>query len=68
VRPVAADLLAAAATTAALQNLRPEAIFITIWLRQDSEAANIRVNSAMVRNLLDAIRPGGGVRHVALMD
>ncbi len=26
-------------------------MFITTWLRQDSEAENIRVNSAMVRNL-----------------
>ena len=67
VLPVAADLQDAAATAAALGGLRPDAVFITTWLRQDSEAENIRVNSAMVRNLLDALRPGGGVRHVALV-
>ena len=67
VRPIAADLQDAAATAAALSGVRPDAVFITTWLRQDSEAENIRVNSAMVRNLLDALRPGGGVRHVALV-
>ncbi|PSJ37372.1 SDR family oxidoreductase [Allosphingosinicella deserti] len=67
VRPVAADLQDAAATEAALRGITPEAVFITTWLRQDSEAENIRVNSAMVRNLLDGLRPGGGTRHVALV-
>jgi nucleoside-diphosphate-sugar epimerase len=37
------------------------------WLRQGTEAENIRVNSAMVRNLLDALRPAGSVEHVALV-
>jgi nucleoside-diphosphate-sugar epimerase len=67
VAPVAADLQDAAGTAAALADLRPDAVFITTWLRQDSEAENIRVNSAMVRNLLDALRPGGSTRHVALV-
>lgn len=67
VQPVAADLRDASATAEALAGLTPDAVFITTWLRQDSEAENIRVNSAMVRNLLDALRPGGGVRHVALV-
>jgi nucleoside-diphosphate-sugar epimerase len=67
VSPVAADLQDAAGTAAALADLRPDAVFITTWLRQDSEAENIRVNSAMVRNLLDALRPGGSTRHVALV-
>jgi nucleoside-diphosphate-sugar epimerase len=47
--------------------VRPSHVFITTWLRQPTEAENIRVNAAMVRNLLDAIRPGGGVQHVALV-
>ena len=37
VLPVAADLQDAAATQAALADLRPDAVFITTWLRQDSE-------------------------------
>ncbi|WP_419815399.1 SDR family oxidoreductase [Glacieibacterium sp.] len=65
--PVVADLQDAAATAAALAEVRPDAVFITTWLRQDSEAENIRVNSAMVRNLLDGLRGGGSTRHVALV-
>lgn len=65
--PVAVDLQDRAATAAALADLRPEAVFITTWLRQDSEAENIRVNAAMVRNLLDALGPGRSTRHVALV-
>ncbi|UZK69798.1 SDR family oxidoreductase [Sphingomonas sp. S1-29] len=67
VQPVAADLLDAEGTAAALATLRPDAVFITTWLRQDSEAENIRVNSLMVRNLLDSLRPAGSARHVALV-
>ena len=67
VQPIAADLQDPGGTAAALAGLRPEAVFITTWLRQDSEAENIRVNAAMVRNLLDGLRQGGSVRHVALV-
>jgi nucleoside-diphosphate-sugar epimerase len=68
VQPIAADLLDAQATAAALSGLRPDAVFITTWLRQDSEAENIRVNSAMVRHLLDGLRQAGAApRHVALV-
>src|SRR4051794_37949645 len=56
---VAADLQDPAGTAAALKDVRPDAVFIATWLRQDSEAENIRVNSAMVRNLLDGLRAGG---------
>jgi nucleoside-diphosphate-sugar epimerase len=67
VNPVAADLRDPEATATALSEVRPDAVFITSWLRQDSEAENIRVNSAMVRNLLDGLRPGASTRHVALV-
>lgn len=67
VSPIAADLQDAAGTKAALAGLRPDAVFITTWLRQDSEAENIRVNTAMVRNLLDGLRDAEGPRHVALV-
>jgi nucleoside-diphosphate-sugar epimerase len=36
-------------------------------MRQDTEAENIRVNAALVRNLLDALSPRKSVRHVALV-
>ncbi len=67
VRPVVADLRDPQATASALADLRPDTVFITSWLRQDSEAENIRVNSAMVRNLLDGLRPAATTRHVALV-
>lgn len=67
VRPVAADLLQPEALAAALAGLRPTHVFIGTWLRQATEAENVRVNAAMVRNLLDAVRPLGTVRHVALV-
>ena len=65
--PVAADLLDAGGLQGALRETRPTHVFITTWLRQPTEAENIRVNAAMVRNLLDAVRPGGSVQHVALV-
>ncbi|TGE25558.1 SDR family oxidoreductase [Hymenobacter aquaticus] len=65
--PVAADLLDSAGLAAALDGLAPTHVFITSWMRQDTEAENIRVNSLMVRNLLDALAPKQSVRHVALV-
>jgi nucleoside-diphosphate-sugar epimerase len=67
VRPVAADLQDAAGTADALVGIDPDAVFITTWLRQDSEAENIRVNAGMVRNLLDGLPKPSGPRHVALV-
>ena len=65
--PVAADLLDPASLREALDGASPSHVFITTWLRQPTEAENIRVNAAMVRNLLAALRPAGPVRHVALV-
>lgn len=65
--PIAADLLDPDGLKVALRALRPSHVFITTWLRQPTEAENIRVNAAMVRNLLDATRSGGSVGHVALV-
>lgn len=67
IHPVAVDLQDKAATATALADLRPDAVFVTTWMRQSSEAENIRVNASLVRNLLDALRPGGSTRHVALV-
>ena len=67
VSPVAADLLDPVSLRAGLQYLRPSHVFITTWMRQATEAENIRVNSAMVRNLLHAVSQAGSVRHVALV-
>ena len=65
--PVAADLQNASGAADALLNVKPDAVFVSTWARQATEADNIRVNAAMVRNLLDGLRPAGTVRHVALV-
>jgi nucleoside-diphosphate-sugar epimerase len=67
VLPVAADLQDPAGLAAALAGVKPDAVFIATWSRQNSEVENIRVNGAMVRNLLDALRAAGSVRHVGLV-
>lgn len=67
VTPVAADLLDTASLASALSGLAPSHVFISTWLRQATEAENIRVNAGMVRNLLDAVRGAKSVRHVSLV-
>lgn len=66
-RPVTADLLDPVTLTRALNEVTPTHVFITTWMRQETEAENIRVNSAMVRNVLDALSPKRSVQHVALV-
>ncbi|MDQ0394513.1 SDR family oxidoreductase [Labrys monachus] len=67
VTAIRADLLDPASVGEALAGLRPSHVVIATWLRQATEKENIRVNAAMVRHLLDALRPAGSVRHVALV-
>ncbi|WP_345949186.1 SDR family oxidoreductase [Mucilaginibacter sp. PAMB04274] len=66
-RPVAADLLDPENLRQALADVNPTHVYITSWMRNETEAENIRVNSLMVRNLLDALSPKKVVRHVALV-
>ena len=66
-RTVAADLQSAEGLREALRGLRPTHVFFCSWLRQETEAENIRVNAGMIRNLLGAVRPAGSVEHVALV-
>jgi nucleoside-diphosphate-sugar epimerase len=65
--PVAADLLDPESLQAALEGIAPTHVFITSWMRNDTEAENIRVNSLMIRNLLNALSAKKSVRHVALV-
>jgi nucleoside-diphosphate-sugar epimerase len=66
-RPVAANLLDPESLGAALADVNPSHVFFSTWSRQATEAENIRVNGAMVKNLLDALRPKKSVEHVALV-
>lgn len=65
--PVTADLLDLKSLEIALSGLSPTHIFITSWMRNETEAENIRVNSLMVKNLLNALSPKKSVQHVALV-
>ena len=67
VTSVRADLLQPAALAEALADVRPRFVAITAWMREASEAENIRVNGAIVRNVLAALEPARSVEHVALM-
>jgi nucleoside-diphosphate-sugar epimerase len=67
IRPVAADLQDAESVANALKGILPTHVYLATWLRQPTEAENIRVNSAMVRNLLDATSQARSVEHVALV-
>ncbi|MDB6155467.1 MAG: NAD-dependent epimerase/dehydratase, partial [Chthoniobacteraceae bacterium] len=66
-QPVAANLLDPTSLQSALAEVRPSHVFFSAWMRQATEAENITVNSAMVRNVLDALSPAKSVRHVALV-
>ncbi|MCC9168969.1 SDR family oxidoreductase [Pontibacter harenae] len=66
-QPIAADLLQPESLQEALATVNPTHVFITTWMRMETEAENIRVNAAMVRNLLNALSPKKTVEHVALV-
>lgn len=65
--PVAADLQNPDSVNTALKEITPTHVFLATWLRQPTEAENIRVNSGMVRNLLNAVSGSKSVEHVALV-
>jgi nucleoside-diphosphate-sugar epimerase len=66
-QPVAADLMQPDNLFAALASIAPTHVFITSWMRNDTEAENIRVNGAMVRHLMDALSGKSSLQHVALV-
>ena len=66
-KTIAANLLDKDDLIQKLKDVRPTHVFITTWMRQDTEAENIRVNSAMVRNILDSLSEQHSVQHVALV-
>src|SRR6202012_3061384 len=58
VQPIIADLTSATSVHDALGALDVTHVFFTTWSRQANEAENIRVNGAMVSNVLDALSAG----------
>ncbi|MCK8495264.1 SDR family oxidoreductase [Spirosoma sp. RP8] len=65
--PIPANLLDEEGLVQALEGVNPTHVFFTTWMRNDTEAENIRVNSALVRNLLNVLSPKKSVQHVALV-
>ncbi|MGQ7853913.1 SDR family oxidoreductase [Pedobacter sp. WC2501] len=66
-KSVAANLLDLHGLKQALKDVKPTHVYITTWMRNDTEAENIRVNSLMVRNLLAALSHHNSVKHVSLV-
>lgn len=64
--PVAADLQDATSLKGALADVNPAHVFICTWLRQPTEAENVRVNGDMVKNLFAALE-GKPLDHAALV-
>ncbi|MEL7133343.1 MAG: SDR family oxidoreductase [Pseudomonadota bacterium] len=66
-RHIAADLTNAGATTDALQDVQDVThVFYCTWSRQETEAENVRVNTAMIRNLFDGLQ-NAPLQHAALV-
>ncbi|HZD76955.1 MAG TPA: NAD-dependent epimerase/dehydratase family protein, partial [Acidobacteriaceae bacterium] len=65
--PIAADLRDGASVRHALPGLKPTHVFLSIWLRQPTEAENVRVNGAMTRNLFAALDGATSMTHAALV-
>lgn len=66
-RPIAADLLDLENLALALKEVKPSHVYITTWMRNDTEKENIRVNGLMVRNILEVLSAKKSVEHVALV-
>ena len=67
VAPLAADLLDPPGLREALADARPELVVITTWIKRPTEAEMVEVNGRALRDLLEALRAGKSVRHVALV-
>jgi nucleoside-diphosphate-sugar epimerase len=62
-----ADLTDPQAVNTALAGIKPDALFFSVWSRQANEKENIRVNGAMVKNVIEALGDRLNGAHVALV-
>ncbi len=67
ITPVAADLLNPDALRAALTGLPITHVFFCTWLRQDTEAENVKVNGAMIENLFAVLAETTQLQHASLV-
>lgn len=66
-RMIAADLLDRQGLERVLDGVNPTHVFFATWSRNATEAENIRVNGAMMRNLLDVLHAKKAVQYFALV-
>lgn len=66
-KPISADLLDLENLKLALRDVKPTHIYLTTWMRNETEKENIKMNGLMVRNILEALSEKGSVEHVALV-
>ncbi|HET7399083.1 MAG TPA: SDR family oxidoreductase [Intrasporangium sp.] len=67
VRSVSADISDPASIASVAADVKATHVFFCTWSRQDTEARNIEVNGAMLRNVLDATGTVGTLEHVCLV-
>ena len=65
--PIHVDVTDPDAVAEALEGADFSHVFFCIWIRQETEDENRRVNSGIVRNVLDALSPTRAAKHVALV-
>lgn len=66
-RSLTADLTDSEAVSKTLKNEKPDAVFFSVWARQDTEKENIRVNGAIIKNVIDGLGEQLQGAHVALI-
>jgi nucleoside-diphosphate-sugar epimerase len=67
VRGLAADLRDRDAVSKALEAIDVTDLFISAWIRHDTEAENVQVNGAIVENVFAGLEGATSLRHVALV-
>jgi len=67
VRGLAADLRDAEAVRRALAGVEATDLFISAWIRHDTEAENVQVNGAIVENVFASLESAPSLQHVALV-
>jgi nucleoside-diphosphate-sugar epimerase len=67
VHTLTADLTAPDAVASALKGVEVDTVFFSAWARQATEKENIRVNGAMVSNVLNVVGPSLQNGHAALV-
>lgn len=65
--PLAADLRDEDSVQSALAGIDPTHVFLCTWLRQPTEAENVRVNGGMTRHLFAALEDANSLTHAALV-